>query len=77
LLEGGRKVVGDDQLAALMDEHLHQERACERLVTGRLEALGERPSRLKDVALGIGGMNWSGFFAAHFDHAAEAALAAH
>jgi ferritin-like metal-binding protein YciE len=67
LLEGGRKVVGDDQLAALMDEHLHQERACERLVTGRLEALGERPSRLKDVALGIGGMNWSGFFAAHPD----------
>jgi ferritin-like metal-binding protein YciE len=67
LLEGGEKLVGDDELARLMDEHLAETKEHERLVTERLEALGESPSRIKDVALGMGGLNWGGFFAAHPD----------
>jgi ferritin-like metal-binding protein YciE len=67
LLEGGKKIVGDDELARLMDEHLAETKEHERLVTERLEALGESPSRIKDVALGMGGLNWGGFFAAHPD----------
>jgi ferritin-like metal-binding protein YciE len=67
LLEGGKKLVGDDELARLMDEHLAETKEHERLVTERLEALGESPSRIKDAALGIGGLNWGAFFAAHPD----------
>jgi ferritin-like metal-binding protein YciE len=67
LLEGGQKIVGDDRLAALMEEHLAETREHERLTRERLEALGESPSRLKDAALGMGGLNWGGFFAAHPD----------
>jgi len=67
LLEGGQKLVGDDPLAALMREHLEETREHERLVTERLEALGSGPSRMKDVALGLGGLSWGGFFKAHPD----------
>jgi len=70
LLEGGKKIVGDDELARLMDEHLTETKEHERLVTERLEALGESPSRIKDAALGMGGLMLShrpGFFAAHPD----------
>lgn len=67
LLEGGQKIVGDDELARLMEQHLAETREHERLVTERLDALGEKPSRLKDAALGLGGLNWGGFFAAHPD----------
>jgi ferritin-like metal-binding protein YciE len=67
LLEGGKQIVGDDELARLMDEHLAETKEHERLVTERLEALGESPSRIKDAALGMGGLNWDGFFAAHPD----------
>jgi ferritin-like metal-binding protein YciE len=67
LLEGGRKIVGDDELARLMEEHLGETRQHEQIVRARLEALGESPSKLKDAALGMGGLNWGGFFAAHPD----------
>jgi ferritin-like metal-binding protein YciE len=67
LLEGGRKIVGDDPLARLMEEHLQETKDHERLVRERLEALGSSPSRLKDAALALGGLNWGGFFAAHPD----------
>jgi ferritin-like metal-binding protein YciE len=67
LLEGGKKVVGDDELAQLMDQHLAETREHERLTRERLEALGSSPSRLKDAGLGMAGLNWGGFFAAHPD----------
>jgi ferritin-like metal-binding protein YciE len=67
LLEGGEKLVGDDQLAALMREHLEETREHERLVKARLEALDSGPSRIKDAALAMGGLNWGGFFKAHPD----------
>lgn len=67
LLEGGERIAGDEPLAALMRGHLEETRVHERLVRERLEQLGSSPSRLKDVALGAGGLNWGGFFAAHPD----------
>lgn len=67
LLTHGKEIVGDDALAALMDEHLAETREHERLVTDRLEALGSSPSRIKDAALALGGLNWGGFFQAHPD----------
>ncbi len=67
LLEGGEKIVGDEPLTALMREHLEETREHERLVKERLEALGSKPSRMKDAALGLGGLNWGGFFKAHPD----------
>ncbi|HEU4657687.1 MAG TPA: DUF892 family protein [Capillimicrobium sp.] len=67
LLEHGKRIVGDDALAALMDEHLAETREHERLVRERLQALGSSPSRRKDAALAIGGLNWGGFFQAHPD----------
>lgn len=67
LLESGSKIVGDDQLAALMREHLEETRGHERLVRERLEQMGQRPSRLKDAGLRMGAMNWGGFFKAHPD----------
>jgi len=67
LLEGGQKLVGDDELAALMREHLEETREHERLVRERLEALGSSPSKLKDAGLAMGGLNWGGFFKAHPD----------
>ena len=67
LLEGGERIAGDEELAALMREHLAETQEHERLVRARLEELGAKPSRLKDAALGMGGLNWGGFFAGHPD----------
>lgn len=67
LLEGGQRVIGDDVLASLFDEHLAQTREHERLTRERLEALETRPSRVKDAALRGAGLNWGAFFAAHPD----------
>lgn len=67
LLEGGERLLGDSPLAALPREHLVETRAHEQLVRARLEALGSKPSWLKDAAMGLGGLNWGGFFAAHPD----------
>ncbi len=67
LLEGGERIAGDDALAALMREHLEETRGHEHLVRERLAALDAKPSRVKDAALGLGGLNWGGFFAGHPD----------
>ena len=50
-----------------MREHLEETREHERLVRERLEALDSSPSRLKDAALAMAGLNWGGFFKAHPD----------
>jgi ferritin-like metal-binding protein YciE len=67
LLEGGRKLVGDDPIGDAMAAHLGESREHERRTRERLEALGEGPNRLKDAALRLGAINWAGFFAAHPD----------
>jgi ferritin-like metal-binding protein YciE len=67
LLSHGQEIIGDQELAELMREHLGETREHERLVRERLEARGSSPSRFKDAAMRIGGLNWGGFFQAHPD----------
>jgi ferritin-like metal-binding protein YciE len=67
LLSKGQKIVGDDALRQLFDQHLEETRRQQELVAQRLEALGGSPSRLKDAAMRLGALNWGGFFAAHPD----------
>jgi ferritin-like metal-binding protein YciE len=67
LLERGPKIAGDPELARLYEEHLEESRHHQRLVAERLEARGGSPSRLKDAAMRLGGLNWGGFFAAQPD----------
>lgn len=47
-------IAGDDDVARIYREHLEETREHERLVSQRLESLGESPSRIKD--LGMRGM---------------------
>jgi ferritin-like metal-binding protein YciE len=67
LLTNGPKLAGDEQLATLFEEHLRETEEHLRLVEARLEAHDESPSKLKDIAMKMGALNWGGFFAAHPD----------
>ena len=70
LLQTAPRVAG--QLAPLFEEHLVQTREHMRL----LEQRG-KPNALKDAALRLGGLNWSGFFAAQRDTPAKLAAFAY
>lgn len=50
MLRTGSEAVEDERLAAVLREHLAETENHERLVRERLEALGESPSKLKDLA---------------------------
>src|SRR3954464_7028805 len=67
LLENGPKMVEVPELEQLMAQHLVETPDHQRLVEARLEAHGESPSKLKDLAMKAGALNWGGFFAAHPD----------
>jgi ferritin-like metal-binding protein YciE len=67
LLEQGAKIAGTAELAEIYTTHLAQTRDQLRIVEERLHALGAKPSALKDAAMRLGALNWSGFFAAHPD----------
>jgi ferritin-like metal-binding protein YciE len=67
LLENGPGLVDDEALAGVFREHLEQTRDHVRLVQERLEAHGASPSKLKDLAMKAGALNWGGFFGAHPD----------
>jgi ferritin-like metal-binding protein YciE len=67
LLERGREIVGDDELAAILDAHLAETRHHSELVEQRLDALGGDPSSLKDALMRMGALNWGTFFQAHPD----------
>lgn len=67
LLENGPKMVAAPELEQVMAQHLVETRDHQRLIEARLEAHGESPSKLKDIAMKAGALNWSGFFAAHPD----------
>jgi ferritin-like metal-binding protein YciE len=73
LLERGPKIAGETQLAQLFEEHLAESREHQRLI----EALGTKPSRLKDAALRLGALNWGGFFGAQPDTPAKLAAFAY
>lgn len=67
LLERAPSIVQDATLAQLFEEHLEETREHERLVEAQLTEKGGRTNALKDAALGLGGLNWGGFFAAQPD----------
>jgi ferritin-like metal-binding protein YciE len=67
LLERGPKLAGDPELARLYGEHLTETRTHQSIVEERLAAHGESPSRIKDAAMRLGGLNWGMFFQAHPD----------
>jgi ferritin-like metal-binding protein YciE len=70
LLQRAPKVAGE--LAPLFEEHLAQTREHMRALEQRA-----KPSALKDAALRLGGLNWSGFFAAQRDTPAKLAAFAY
>jgi ferritin-like metal-binding protein YciE len=77
LLSKGPQLAGTSELAALYEEHLAQTRQHHGLVEARLDARGERPSKIKDAALRLGALNWGLFFAAQPDTPAKLAAFAY
>jgi ferritin-like metal-binding protein YciE len=77
LLERGPKIAGESQLASLLAAHLEETRGHQATVERRLEARGGSPSRIKDAALRIGGLNWGGFFGAQPDTPPKLAMFAY
>jgi UDP-glucose 4-epimerase len=71
LLEAAPELVEDAELKKLFGEHLRQSEEHEQLIRERLEARGAKPSRAKDAALRIGGLQVGAFFAAQPDTAAK------
>ncbi len=67
LLKRGRKIAGDEQLAALYGEHLDETRGQQVRLEERLDAHGSSPSALKDAAMRLGALNWGAFFQAQPD----------
>jgi ferritin-like metal-binding protein YciE len=60
LLEKGSQIIGDEEIARIYRAHLMQSKEHVEHILKRLEAHGERPSKVKDAAmkagaLGIGG----------------------
>lgn len=71
LLEAAPGLVEDEQLRGLFARHLEQTEGHEGLVHARLKARDSKPSKLKDAALRIGGLNVGGFFAGQPDTEAK------
>ena len=71
LLEGGPKIVGEDAVADLFEQHLHETQDQQQTVLDRLEARGSSPSAIKDVGMRLGGFNIGGFFGAQPDTPAK------
>jgi len=77
LLQRGGDIAGSTGLARLYDDHLEQSREHARLLEGLLEARDSSPSRLKDAAMKLGGLNWGAFFQAQDDTPGKLAAFAH
>jgi ferritin-like metal-binding protein YciE len=73
LLSKGASLAGTSDLAAAYEEHLAQSEEHQQLIENRLQSYGARPSRLKDVALRMGALNWGMFFGAQPDTPAKLA----
>jgi UDP-glucose 4-epimerase len=71
LLEAAPKLVEDDELKRIFAEHLKETEVHERLVGQRLQAREAKPSKVKDAALRIGGLDIGAFFAAQPDTTAK------
>jgi UDP-glucose 4-epimerase len=71
LLSAAPKLVEDEALQGAFAEHLAETEAHEQLIRARLVERGGSPSKAKDAALRIGGLNAGAFFAAQPDTAAK------
>lgn len=67
LLERGPDLAGDPELERLYRDHLAESRRQAERIEARLEAIGASRSLAKDVALRLGGLEWSFFFQAQRD----------
>ncbi len=54
-------MAGDQALAEALAAHVEETETHERLVRERLDALGESPSRMKDLIMAIGGKGFLAF----------------
>lgn len=72
-LEVARRVAEAPPLIAVFEAHLEETLDQRRRVEERIAARDASPSRLKDTALGLGGANLAGFFAAQPDPAPKLA----
>ena len=54
-------IAGEDRLAGALGAHLLETEEHERLVRERMNALGEAPSRLKDMIMAVGGKGFVWF----------------
>jgi ferritin-like metal-binding protein YciE len=77
LLENGAKIAGSPLLAEIYETHLGQTRDQLRIVEQRLDAIGAKPSAIKDAGMRLGALNWGGFFAAHPDTPGKLAVFAY
>jgi ferritin-like metal-binding protein YciE len=73
LLEKGRGIAGQSDLARVFSDHLEETRGHQSVVRARLEARGSDPSRLKDAAMRVGAFNLTAFFSAQPDTPAKLA----
>jgi ferritin-like metal-binding protein YciE len=67
LLEKAADNGGTPELERIYSEHLGETSGHAALVERRLDELGSSPSRFKDAAMKLGGLNWSAFFKAQPD----------
>ncbi|HEX5711978.1 MAG TPA: DUF892 family protein, partial [Solirubrobacterales bacterium] len=67
LLQKGAKLAGAPELSQVFEQHLAETAAQSERLEQRLEARGSSPSRIKDAALRLGGLNWGAFMAAQPD----------
>jgi ferritin-like metal-binding protein YciE len=67
LLLRAARIGGDPDLELLYDDHLTETRDQQRAIEARLDAHDASPSRIRDAAMRLGGLNWSLFFQAQPD----------
>ena len=77
LLSKGPELAGDPEVARAYESHLIETHGHLAKVQERLEARGGSASKLKDLAMKAGALNWGAFFAAQPDTPAKLAAFAY
>lgn len=77
LLSKGPELAGDPEVARAYESHLSETHGHLAKVQERLEARGGSASKLKDLAMKAGALNWGAFFAAQPDTPAKLAAFAY
>jgi ferritin-like metal-binding protein YciE len=73
LLHQAPAIAGEPDLKKVFEDHLDETRSQQAAVEARLEARGERPTRIKNIVMRIGGLNLGGFFGSQPDTPAKLA----